>query len=278
MNQKEQVLSLSEQGFSTRKIAEQLGISKSQAHRIVQQGQKRGNIDNAEGANSEMPQFSPQTSPISPQKLPQMPQKDIDLSQILSKNSSQKLSKLSETAQIVAKEWIKDGIDRIIADKGADYYDNMTSQEMEELIDSSIEHAHIHCEAYRLGESFYEIIEHLSYTPTFTKDSLKNSLNKMKRILNGFDSLLRMLYSNYNEIIKVKEHRERTLSTYVEYHKIAEMIYPIMSKSTMTTEIRLSTELKVYLKEVMDIPIRKLIWTYSSDECADIVRMKNLQY
>ncbi len=220
-NEKNEVLNLSSQGYSSRKIAEKLGISKSKANNIVRENNLLMSKSSLEDAST-MPKVSTISqdevskvstmSNLSQQNMSTMSkitQDNMSKTSTIEQNTASILSKLPENVRIL--------VENLVSPKDVE----LTEEERKEEVLHFIIITRKHLKSKELYRLFKDMITDLSNVDFLTLEDIDDYIVKLKFIIKEMEDL----YSHFQFTVNKKESEHIYYLTSIHSKSILRYLY-----------------------------------------------------
>ncbi len=250
-SEKNEVLSLSKQGLSSRNIAKKLGISKSKANNIIRENNllMSTNPQNDVSKPSTINNLSQQNMSI----MSTNPQNDVSKSSINPQNSVSILSKVPKNVAFLVENLVSPA------------HIQLSEQERYDETKFFISVTNYHLESKRIYKEFIDTMDYLFYNSVLSFEEVDEYIFKLKAIAKDTDKLLSIASGGTN-----KDDRFRL--TFLYANSMVRYMYSMKVACKMDGEqfCEIQEDMKKTIEKWLTMEIQKAFpFTYDTD-CEEI--------
>jgi hypothetical protein len=248
-SEKNEVISLSEKGFSSRNIAKKLGISKSKAHNIIRDNRMSITAKGQEQNTSTNSNLPPQTMST----MSTNPQNNVSTTSTNPLNSVSILSKVPKNVAFLVENLVSPA------------HIQLSEQERYDETKFFISIVNYHLESKRIYEEFINTIDYLFYNSVLSFEEVDEYIFKLKAIAKDTDKLLSIATTG-----NLKDDRFRL--TFLYANSMVRYMYSMKGACKMEGEqfCEIQDNIKGTMEKWLTLDINKAFpFTYDND-CEEV--------
>ncbi len=261
-SEKNEVLSLSKKGFSSRNIAKKLGISKSKAHNIIRENNillSKTSLEQVSSMSTSSQSDVSKPSTISNLQQPNMstmstnPQNDVSKMPTNTQNSVSILSKVPKNVAFLVENLVSPA------------HIQLSEQERYDETKFFISVTNYHLESKRIYKEFIDTMDYLFYNSVLSFEEVDEYIFKLKAIAKDTDKLLSLASEGTN-----KDDRFRL--TFLYANSMVRYMYSMKVACKMEEEqfCEIQENIKKTIEKWLTMEIQEAFpFTYDTD-CEEI--------